>query len=79
MPEKRKHVQEHEERSVSELPTYLQPFAHVMPIYYANVALRDVMLKGWGLAEIWPNLAILAGIGIMLVILSALMMRREVA
>ena len=65
--------------SVSDMPTYLQPFAYAMPIYYANVALRDVMLKGWGLAEIWPNLAILAGIGIVLVILSALMMRREVA
>jgi len=37
------------------------------------------MLKGWGLAEIWPNLAILAGFGIVLVILSAQMTRREVA
>ena len=64
---------------VSDMPGYLQPFAYAMPIYYANVALRDVMLKGWGVAEIWPNLAILAGIGIVLVILSALMMRREVA
>lgn len=64
---------------IADMPAYLQPFAYAMPIYYANVALRDVMLKGWGLAEIWPNLAILAGIGVMLVILSALMMRREVA
>jgi ABC-2 type transport system permease protein len=65
--------------AVSDMPTYLQPFAYAMPIYYANVALRDVMLKGWGLAEIWPNLAILVGIGVVLVLLSALMMRREVA
>jgi len=65
--------------SVSDMPTYLQPLAYAMPIYYANVALRDVMLKGWGLEEIWPNLAILVGFGILLVILSALMMRREVA
>jgi ABC-2 type transport system permease protein len=63
---------------VSEMPAYLQPIAYAMPIYYANVALRDVMLKGWGLGEIWPNLAILAVIGIVLVILSALTMRREV-
>ena len=65
--------------AVSDMPAYLQPFAYVMPIYYANTALRDVMLKGWGLVEIWPNLAILAGIGVALVILSGLMMRREVA
>jgi len=65
--------------AVSDLPAYLRPFAYLMPLYYANTALRDVMLKGWGLAEIWPNLAILVGITGVLVVLSALMMRREVA
>ena len=64
---------------VSDLPAYLQPFAYLMPLYYANNAMRDVMLKGWGLAEIWPNLAILAGFIAALVVLSALMMKREVA
>lgn len=64
---------------VSDLPAYLRPFAYLMPLYYANRAMRDVMLKGWGLAEIWPNLAILAGFIAALVVLSALMMRREVA
>ncbi|MGB2963333.1 MAG: ABC transporter permease [Anaerolineales bacterium] len=65
--------------AISDMPAYLQPLAYIMPIYYANVSLRDVMLKGWGLVEIWPNLAILSGFGVMLVILSALMMRREAA
>jgi ABC-2 type transport system permease protein len=65
--------------AVSDLPAYLQPFAYLMPLYYANSAMRDVMLKGWGLAEIWPNLAILAGFIAVLIVLSALMMRREVA
>ena len=64
--------------AVADMPAFLQPFAYLMPLYYANVALRDVMLKGWGLAEIWPNLAILTGFGILLVILSILMMQREV-
>jgi ABC-2 type transport system permease protein len=64
---------------VSDLPAYLQPFAYLMPLYYANRAMRDVMLKGWGLAEIWPNLAILAGFIAALIVLSALTMKREVA
>jgi ABC-2 type transport system permease protein len=64
---------------VTDLPAYLQPFAYLMPLYYANTAMRDVMLKGWGLAEIWPNLAILAGFIAALIVLSALMMKREVA
>jgi ABC-2 type transport system permease protein len=49
-----------------------------MPLTYANRALRDVMLKGWGLAEIWPNLVILLGLAALLIVLGALTMRREV-
>jgi ABC-2 type transport system permease protein len=64
---------------VEEMPTYLQPFAYIMPLTYANSALRDVMLKGWGLAEIWPNLLILVGFIVAVVALGALTMRREVA
>ena len=65
--------------AVTDMPLFLQPIAYLMPIYYANISLRDVMLKGWGLAEIWPNLAVLVGFGIVLAALSQLMMRREVA
>jgi ABC-2 type transport system permease protein len=64
--------------AVSEMPKFLQPFAYLMPIYYANQALRDVMLKGWGLAEIWPNLAVLLGITGILILISSLIMGREV-
>jgi len=65
--------------AVEEMPNYLQPLAYAMPITYANRALRDVMLKGWGLAEIWPNLVILTGYAALLIALGALTMRREVA
>jgi ABC-2 type transport system permease protein len=65
--------------AVEEMPGYLQPFAHAMPLTYANRALRDVMLKGWGLAEIWPNLLILLAFALIIIGLGALTMRREVA
>jgi len=65
--------------AVEEMPGYLQPFAYLMPITYANRALRDVMLKGWGLAEIWPNVLILLGFAALFVALGALLARREVA
>lgn len=65
--------------AVSEMPKYLQPLAYIMPVYYVNQALRDVMLKGWGLVEIWPNLVILVGITAVLILLGSLTMRREVA
>ena len=65
--------------AVEEMPDFLQPLAYLMPITYANRALRDVMLKGWGLADIWPNLAVLVGLAAILVALGALTMRKEVA
>jgi len=65
--------------AVADMPVYLQPLAYVMPLYYANMAMRDVMLKGWSLAEIWPYLAVLIGITMVFILLSTLMMRREVA
>jgi len=65
--------------AVEDMPAYLQPLAYLMPLTYANRALRDVMLKGWGLGDIWPNLAILAVFAVVLTLLGVRTMRREVA
>lgn len=64
--------------AVEEMPELLRPFAYVLPLTYANWALRDVMLKGFGLADIWPNLLALAFFVLILTGLGALTMRREV-
>ena len=64
--------------AIEEMPNYLQPLAYLMPLTYANRALREVMLKGEGLAGIWPDLAILAGFAALIIALGALTMRREV-
>ncbi len=59
------------------MPSYLQPFAYIMPLTYANFALRDVMLKGRNFIDIWPNLAIMLAIISSLIVLGALTMQRE--
>jgi ABC-2 type transport system permease protein len=64
---------------VEEMPQMLRPFAYILPLTYANWALRDVMLKGFGLADIWPNLLALALFVLVLTSLGVLTMRREVA
>ncbi len=64
---------------IEEMPNYLRPLAYIMPLTYANRALRDVMLKGWGLAEIWPNLLILVGFAALFIAGGTLLTRREVA
>jgi ABC-2 type transport system permease protein len=64
--------------AIEDMPGYLQPFGYAMPLTYANRALRDVMLKGWGLTEIWPNLLILLVFALIIIGLGALTVRREV-
>ena len=65
--------------AVEEMPQMLRPFAYLLPLTYANRALRDVMLKGFGLADIWPNLLLLCLFVIVLTGLGVLTMRRETA
>jgi ABC-2 type transport system permease protein len=65
--------------AIEELPRWLQPFSWVMPMTYANRALRAVMIKGQGLGSIWGELLILAGFAALMIALGALAVRREVA
>ena len=48
---------------VEALPSWLSPFAWAIFPTYAVEALRDVMLRGFGLAEVWPLLAGLVAFG----------------
>lgn len=62
---------------VSTLPVVLKQLAYIMPLTWANFALRDVMLKGLGFSDIWPDLAFLLGFAILMVIISAFSLRQE--
>jgi ABC-2 type transport system permease protein len=41
------------------IPEWLRPLAYLVPPTYAVEACRAVMLKGWGLDKIWPDLVAL--------------------
>lgn len=64
---------------IEDMPAYLRPLAYIMPLTYANRALRDVMLKGQGIAAILPDLLIILAMVFITVFLGALTVRREVA
>ena len=66
---------------VERLPDILQAIAHVLPVTYAVDALREVMIKGadFGTAVVQQDLAVLAGIAILFVVLGAGTIKREVA
>ncbi len=63
---------------VEDLPAILKPLAYCMPLTYANIALRDVMIKGWGLGEIYINLLILVGIAFILILLDVVALKRRI-
>lgn len=62
---------------IETMPPQIQPLALLNPLTHANSALRDVMLRGWELSAIAPELGILGGFAILLLILSIHSMRRQ--
>ncbi|MHB8599015.1 MAG: ABC transporter permease [Ktedonobacteraceae bacterium] len=64
---------------VAQLPTALQPISYILPLTYANDALRGVMLKGNSFVDIAGQLTALLVFALLMVFLSALSMRRQVA
>ncbi len=64
---------------VAQLPGALRPFSYIMPLTYANDALRGVMLKGADFGGIAAQLGALLLFALAMVLLSALSMRRQIA
>lgn len=65
--------------AVDTLPPVLHQLAYVMPLTYANFALKDVMLKGFGLSQIWPDLLALVAFAIAMVAAAAFSLRQDAA
>jgi len=64
---------------VQNMPQFLQVIANLLPISYAAVALRGVMIKGFDLVTVMPQLAILTGFAVAFTALALLVFKREIA
>jgi ABC-2 type transport system permease protein len=64
---------------IAQLPQELWPISYILPLTYANEALRDIMLKGSGFSDILGQLGALLVFALVMILLSALTMRREIA
>jgi ABC-2 type transport system permease protein len=62
---------------VDDLPRILNFVAHLMPLTYANQAVTDVMIRGYGLSEVAMDLVILLAFAVGALILSATTLRRQ--
>lgn len=64
---------------ISTLPPVLKQLAYLMPLTYANFALKDIMVRGFGFGEIWPDLVFLAGFATLMIAGAAISLRQEKA
>lgn len=63
--------------AVEDLPRLLRVVAQLMPLTYANRAMTDVMIRGYGLSEVAPDLVILLVFAVGALVLSATTLRRQ--
>ncbi len=56
--------------NLREVPVLLQGLAKVFPLNYGADALRDVMLKGQGFAQVYPDLLIMMGFTALFIVLN---------
>jgi ABC-2 type transport system permease protein len=62
---------------ISTLPNYLQVFSYMMPLTYANDALQNIMVRGYGLGDVWADIVILLAFAAVMVALSALSLNKR--
>lgn len=62
---------------VEQMPGYLQGLSAVLPLTYAVKGLRDIMLNGQSLIDVWVELAVLLGFAVIVSVLAAITLRRS--
>ncbi len=64
---------------IDQMPKLFQWLAEIMPLTHAGNALRNIMIKGYSLGEVSIEIAVLIGFALLMVVLSAATIKREIA
>ncbi|MEW5748362.1 MAG: ABC transporter permease [Candidatus Thermoplasmatota archaeon] len=59
------------------VPELLRPVSYFVPLTYAVEGCRSVMIRGWGLEEVWPQVAVLVAFALAMLLLSTLSLRKR--
>jgi ABC-2 type transport system permease protein len=59
------------------IPEFLRPISSFIPLTYAVDGARSIMIRGWGVDQIWVQIVILALFAIAMLFLSTLMLKRR--
>ncbi len=62
---------------IESIPSYLQPLSYLIPLRYGIDAERSIMLRGWGVGEIWVDIGILVLFAVLTLSASVLLLKRK--
>ncbi len=62
---------------IEAVPELLRPVSHFIPLTYAVEGCRSVMIRGWDIGGVWPQLLVLAGFAVATLVLSAYSLKRR--
>lgn len=62
---------------IEAIPEFLRPISALIPLTYAVEGCRSVMLRGWGVEEVLPEIAILLCFAVAMLLISTLMLKRR--
>ncbi|MDN5698094.1 MAG: ABC transporter permease [Rubrobacter sp.] len=60
---------------IEELPEWAEWLGHVLPLFYANNVIQEMISAGGSVGNVWGNLVVLAGYGAALLILASFTLR----
>jgi ABC-2 type transport system permease protein len=61
---------------IEAMPVWLRPVSYIVPVTYAVDGLRSVLLRGWGVLDIWMDLAMLMLFAVAFLFLAILTLRK---
>ena len=63
---------------VNSFPIIVQDIAKFIPMYYGNHIFEGIMLKGWGIIQLWPDILIISIITLIFFILAMLTVKDKI-
>ena len=63
---------------VEVMPRFMQYFAYISPMFYSNVALREIMIKGVSFAEVYVPILVLLGYAIITLLIGVLIYKKRI-
>jgi ABC-2 type transport system permease protein len=62
---------------IEAVPDLLRPVSYFVPLTYAVDACRSVMIRGWGVADVWLQLVVLTGFAVVMLVMSAYSLKKR--